>query len=64
MTQLAVRLAEVARVMRAILGAPDYERYVAHVTHCHPDREPIMSRDQFMRERMDTRYTRPGSRCC
>ncbi len=60
---LVVRLFSIARTMRAVLGAPDYERYVEHVRVAHPECEP-MSRDQFVRDRMDNRYSRPGSRCC
>lgn len=55
--------ARVARVLRAILGAPDYERYVAHVRARHPDRAP-MTRAEFARERLAARYDRPGARCC
>jgi len=58
---LAVRAA--GRILRTVLGAPDYERYVAHVRAPHPDRAP-MSRDDFQRERLDARYSKPGARCC
>ncbi|MEO8194863.1 MAG: YbdD/YjiX family protein [Gemmatimonadales bacterium] len=61
--RLEVALAGIARAMRAMLGAPDYERYVAHVRHSHADREPL-SREQFMKERLESRYSRPGARCC
>jgi len=61
--KLAVRLTGIARAMRAVLGAPDYERYVAHVQSAHPDREP-MTCQEFMRDRMENRYSKPGSRCC
>ncbi len=60
---LVVRLTGIARVLRAVLGAPDYERYVKHEKVAHPGREP-MSCDQFMKDRMNDRYSRPGSRCC
>jgi uncharacterized short protein YbdD (DUF466 family) len=64
MTQaLVVRLTGIARVLRAVLGAPDYERYLEHVMLAHPERKP-MSCDQFMRDRMNDRYSKPGSRCC
>jgi uncharacterized short protein YbdD (DUF466 family) len=53
----------IARGLRAVLGAPDYERYVAHVREEHPECEPL-SRTQFVMERMESRYSRPGSRCC
>ena len=55
--------AVIARSLRAVLGAPDYERYVGHVENCHPGRVP-MSREAFERERLAARYSRPGSRCC
>jgi uncharacterized short protein YbdD (DUF466 family) len=53
----------VREVLLRMLGVPDYERYVAHARTCHPD-EPVMSRDEFMRERQAARYERPGARCC
>jgi uncharacterized short protein YbdD (DUF466 family) len=56
-------IAGIARAMRAIIGVPDYDLYVSHVRKCHPDRVPI-SRDDFIRDRLDARYARPGSRCC
>ena len=58
-----LRLDRVAGVVRRIIGVPDYDRYVAHARRCHPD-QPLMSRDEFMRQRMVERYSRPGSRCC
>jgi uncharacterized short protein YbdD (DUF466 family) len=62
-TRLPRALAAVRRVLHAIIGAPDYERYLAHVRECHPDRVP-MTREEFARERLEARYNRPGSRCC
>ena len=49
--------------LHAIVGAPDYERYVAHVRAHHCDATP-MTREEFARERLEARYDRPGSRCC
>lgn len=46
-----------------IIGAPDYDLYIAHMRERHPD-EPVLSRDAFMRERLAARYERPGARCC
>jgi len=60
---LVVRLSSIARAMRAMLGAPDYERYLEHVRDIHPECNP-MSIDQFVRDRMHDRYSRPGNRCC
>jgi uncharacterized short protein YbdD (DUF466 family) len=60
---LRVRLERALRVVRSIIGAPDYERYVAHMESHHPGCA-VMSRDEFMRQRLESRYSRPGSRCC
>lgn len=46
-----------------VVGAPDYERYVAHMRACHPDTRPL-PRDAFLRDRETARYSRPGARCC
>ena len=56
-------LRRAARVVRTIVGAPDYERYVAHMREHHPACE-VVSPDEFMRQRLENRYSRPGSRCC
>jgi len=56
-------LAAGARLARALIGAPDYERYLAHAHACHPGCVPL-SREEFARERLAARYDRPGSRCC
>jgi uncharacterized short protein YbdD (DUF466 family) len=49
--------------LRRIVGAPDYEAYLAHVTTRHPDAIPL-SREAFARDALARRYDRPGSRCC
>jgi len=56
-------LRRAGRLLRAIVGAPDYERYVSHVRARHPGCAP-MTRDEFARERLAARYDRPGARCC
>jgi len=60
---LADQVRRVAKVVRTIIGAPDYERYVDHVQTCHPGRTP-MTRDEFAKSRMEARYNQPGNRCC
>jgi uncharacterized short protein YbdD (DUF466 family) len=60
---LRERLARAACVIRRVIGAPDYERYVAHVRRAHPEVAPI-SREAFARDALARRYDRPGSRCC
>ena len=56
-------LSGIARGLRAMLGAPDYERYLEHVLVAHPGESP-MSREEFQCERLESRYNKPGSRCC
>ena len=60
---LADQVKRVARVIRTIIGAPDYERYVAHVRTCHPG-QAVVSREEFAEQRMQARYNQPGNRCC
>lgn len=55
------RLRETASLM---IGLPDYERYAAHVRAHHPGRL-VMSRAEFVAERMSRRYEGRGAgRCC
>ena len=63
MKQIGSALAGIARSLRAVLGAPDYERYVGHMVACHPDRIP-MTHSEFENDRLVSRYSRPGARCC
>jgi len=45
----------VAQTARLMVGVPDYEAYVAHRRKFHPER-PIMTYEEFFRERQDARY--------
>ncbi len=56
-------VARAAAVLRRVIGVPDYEHYLSHLTMRHPGTKAL-SRDEFMRQRLDDRYSRPGSRCC
>ena len=56
-------IARISRAVRAIIGAPDYARYLAHQRARHPDAIPL-SRVEFARERENARYEGTGSRCC
>ena len=53
----------VLKVVRTMIGAPDYDRYVQHMQAHHPECG-VASRDEFMQQRLEDRYSRPGSRCC
>ena len=55
----------VAQSAQLMVGIPDYDTYVAHVTRSHPDQVP-MTYDEFFRERQAARYGggKGGMRCC
>jgi len=57
------KIERAACILRRVIGVPDYDLYLAHVHANHPGAEP-MSRDEFMRQRLVDKYSRPGSRCC
>ena len=61
MSGLLTQLAQTARLM---VGLPDYDAYVRHVTAAHSDRTP-MTRAEFFRDRQQARYgSGGGGRCC
>jgi uncharacterized short protein YbdD (DUF466 family) len=48
---------------RLAVGVPDYDTYAAHRREHHPD-QPLMSYEEFFRQRTASRYRRGSSRCC
>lgn len=38
-----------------LIGIPDYDNYVQHMRHNHPE-QPIMSYEEFFRQRQAARY--------
>ena len=44
-----------AKTARLMVGVPDYQDYVEHCKAFHPN-EPIMTYEQFFRERQNARY--------
>ena len=62
-SRLLARLSAAGQVIRRVIGVPDYDRYLAHARTHHPGCQ-VLSREAFTRERMEARYSRPGSRCC
>jgi uncharacterized short protein YbdD (DUF466 family) len=63
MSTVLENLARLGIALQRVIGAPDYERYVAHARACHPGSQPL-SWDAFYRSRLDDRYNKPGARCC
>ena len=56
-------ISQSASFVRAVLGVPNYERYLAHMRSAHPG-DRVMSETEFDHMSMSDRYNRPGSRCC
>ena len=52
-----------ASAVRAVLGFPDYDRYLTHMRSSHPG-DRVMSETEFRHTRLNERYNRAGSRCC
>ena len=63
MPRVADLLASAASILRRVIGAPDYARYLAHVRTAHPGTAP-MSYEHFVREAMAKRYGKGAGRCC
>ena len=64
MRNVASWLARLKETAHLMVGLPDYRRYVAHRQTRHPG-EPVMSRQEFVLDRLDRRFggKDPG-RCC
>ncbi len=56
----------VARMLRLMVGIPDYQTYVDHCRVHHPER-PVMDYKTFFRDRQAARYDTGSGRfrgCC
>ena len=60
---LRLRLARIAQVIRRVIGAPDYERYLVHQRKCRAG-EPPLTPEAFAKDALARRYNQPGNRCC
>jgi len=49
--------------LRLMVGMPRYDTYLAHRDVTHPG-EPVMSYEEFFRERQAARYGGGQGRCC
>jgi uncharacterized short protein YbdD (DUF466 family) len=50
-------------VVRQIIGAPDYQRYLEHHRACHPGSPPLTPREHYA-QFIAGRYGSGVSRCC
>jgi uncharacterized short protein YbdD (DUF466 family) len=60
---IAQRLRRAAAILRRIIGAPDYDTYLAHMRARYPGCTPL-DPQAFATERLRAKYTRAGQRCC
>ncbi len=66
---MLVELAQAGRYLgqslRLMVGLPDYDAYLTHRASSHPG-QPVMSYEEFFRERQEARYGGAGKRggCC
>ena len=60
--RIADLFSRTASFVRAVLGVPDYQRYLAHMRSAHPG-DRVMSETEFRHTRMNDKYNRT-SRCC
>jgi uncharacterized short protein YbdD (DUF466 family) len=66
MTSLRLICEAVTQTARLMVGVPDYDTYVSHTRETHPE-QPVMSYEEFFRERQDARYAIGKGRfrgCC
>ena len=52
-----------AQSLRLMVGLPDYDAYLNHMEATHPGK-PVMSYEEFFRERQEARYGSGSGRCC
>jgi uncharacterized short protein YbdD (DUF466 family) len=62
-SSLKTILSRIKETSRLMIGIPDYDRYVEHVSTKHPD-QPIMSYREFLDNRQQARYGAGMKRCC
>jgi uncharacterized short protein YbdD (DUF466 family) len=55
----------IGQTMRLMVGLPEYDTYVTHMENTHPG-QPVMSYEEFFRERQAARYGGEGRAgpCC
>jgi len=62
-TQALARWHAFLRVVRQVVGAPDYERYLEHHARCHGGTPPL-DRRAFYAEFVSWRFGAGPTRCC
>jgi uncharacterized short protein YbdD (DUF466 family) len=60
---ILARVQKALRVVRTIIGVPNYDAYLKHHCENYPGTTPL-TRKEFEKDRMTAKYYRVGSRCC
>jgi uncharacterized short protein YbdD (DUF466 family) len=56
-------LGRVGWYVREVMGENAYDHYLEHARREHPD-DPVLSRREFERRRVDDQDRNPRARCC
>ncbi len=64
-SKMTQAMRQLSQSLQLMVGVPEYSTYVDHMKITHPDR-PIMSYEEFFRERQEARYGGKSrlNRCC
>jgi uncharacterized short protein YbdD (DUF466 family) len=62
-SRLATLVSRIRETSRLMVGIPDYDRYVEHVSTKHPEL-PVMSYREFFDNRQKARYGMGMKGCC
>ena len=63
LTELRASLRRALRVLRQVIGAPDYELYLEHHARAHAGTPPL-ARREFYAEFVSWRFGSGATRCC
>lgn len=63
LTNIASGARRLCQSLRLMVGVPEYGTYVAHMREKHPHL-PVMSYQEFFRERQEARHDGKVGRCC
>lgn len=61
--RLRQRIRAALKIVRRIVGVPDYDAYLKHLRTHHPETVPP-TQEQFLEKCWEDKFSRPGNRCC
>jgi uncharacterized short protein YbdD (DUF466 family) len=60
---IGYRLSAIGRLLKALFGMPDYQRYLAHQAKCHTG-AGTMSEKEFVLAELERKHAGGAGRCC